>query len=75
MAYLPSGIDLRHLYLPSGGPSRLTLRRLYVLILGLPWDAPVWVAQRAADAQAEEDRKTALIDERQAYWAAHRKAN
>lgn len=33
------GIDLRDLYRPGGGPSRLTRRRLWVLVRGLPPDS------------------------------------
>jgi hypothetical protein len=36
------GIDLRDWYLESGGPSRLTTRRLQALVDNLGVDSPVW---------------------------------
>ena len=64
------GVDVRDLYLPGGGPNRLTLRRLYVLILALPFDAPLWAAMRAAAEPDEptEDDKVTRIRERTEYY-------
>jgi len=64
------GIDLLDLARPGSG---LTLRRLALLIRALPANAGVWAVMHAAAEQAEEDRKTALIEERQAYWAERRR--
>jgi hypothetical protein len=46
------GIDIRDFYTPGGGASRMTPRRLLVLIKSLPAEAPLWAAVQAADEQS-----------------------
>lgn len=50
MAY--QGIDFRDFFAPGGGPSRMTPRRLLVLIKALPADAPLWAEVQAAHEKA-----------------------
>ena len=51
---MPSCIDLRDLYLPHGGPRRLTPRRLLVLLAGLPPDALFRAALKRAEVEANK---------------------
>lgn len=62
------GIDFRDYWLPGGGPSRLSVRRLWVLVLALPWDSATHTALRAEREHAERDRLTSRRD----YYAAKR---
>jgi hypothetical protein len=43
----------------------MTLRRLAVLVRGLPDDAGVWAELAEARAQAEQDRKVSKLEDRQ----------
>ncbi len=58
-------IDLRDLYRRGSG---LTLRRLLVLVRGLPADAVLWDAMREAEAKALRPT-VEKIRERQAHYA------
>lgn len=62
-------MDLRDVWLPRGGPSRLTLRRLWVLIKALPADALTWREWHALQEKAKKPTVQAIRD-RAAYWAA-----
>lgn len=67
------GIDLRDLHLPNGGPSRLTPRRLLVLIRGLPVPGPmgggaaIWGVLEHAEKQAQKPTAD-RIRERQEFY-------
>lgn len=58
------GIDLRDLYRRGSG---LTLRRLQVLIKGLPYDASFWAALEA-EKQAEQKPAADKIRERAEFY-------
>lgn len=59
------GIDLRDYWLPGGGPSRLTMRRLVRLLKALPYDSALQGALRAATAKA----KAELLPSRRNHYA------
>lgn len=52
----PHATDLRDIYLPGGGPKRLTPRLLWLMIQRLPPDARVWAAYEAAEVLHTADR-------------------
>lgn len=59
------GIDFRDYWLPGGGPSRLSMRRLFVLVKGLPYESALYAAFRAARAKASTD----LLPSRRDHYA------
>ncbi len=69
---MSAGIDLRDLYRPRGGGSRLTLRRLLVLIRALPMDSLTWLLVGQDSEQAEQDDKITRLRERTAHYEAQR---
>lgn len=62
MAY--QGIDSRDLYRKGSG---LTLRRLWVLIQGLPWDSPLKVEVREAHEKAKVPTPDKIRDRQEHY--------
>lgn len=64
----PAGIDLRDLYRPGGGSSRLTLRRLLVLIRGLPPDSFTWLSVREHNEREERENTVTRLHERTAHY-------
>lgn len=59
------GIDFRDYWLPGGGPSRLSMRRLFVLMKALPYESELHGAFRAARARANAE----LLPSRRDYYA------
>lgn len=59
-------IDFRDYWLPGGGSSRLSLRRLLVLIAGLPYESQLQTALRAADAE----RRARILPARREHYDA-----
>lgn len=64
----PAGIDLRDLYRPGGGSSRLTLRRLRVLVRGLPPDSWTWLSVREDNEQAKADATVTRLHDRAEHY-------
>lgn len=55
------GIDFRDLWLPRGGSSRLSLRRLLVIIQGLPYESATHsLLREAQDAAASAYRRSRI---------------
>lgn len=65
------GIDFRDLHRPGSG---LTLRRLFVLVKGIPADDPLWVEWRAANAAAQKAKPDLIRDRKAAFEARNRRA-
>lgn len=62
------GIDLRDLYMPGGGISRMTWRRLHVLIRALPYDAPLWAELRDAAEKHQQEATVTHMKSRADYY-------
>lgn len=60
------GIDFRDYWMPGGGHSRLSLRRLLVLIYGLPFES---ATQAALRADAKRATQSVLAQRRDHYNA------
>lgn len=56
------GIDAREFWLPGGGPSRLSLRRMLLLIRGLPYDAAFRRELNAAERASQAHQLTGRRD-------------
>jgi hypothetical protein len=59
------GIDFRDYWLPRGGPSRLSMRRLFVLLKALPYESELHAAFRAARTKASAE----LLPSRRDHYA------
>lgn len=64
----PPATDLRDVYLPGGGPSRLTLRRLLVLVRGLGPDSLTWMAYERSQGEQQRHDNVRKLRERTAYY-------
>ena len=62
------GVDLRDFFRPGGGPSGLSLRRLWVLIGAMPYEA----AWRSAVRREAGDAKASHLKDRRHYYARKR---
>jgi hypothetical protein len=69
---MSAGVDLRDLRRPGGGPSRLTLRRLLVLVRGLPPDSLTWLLVGEDNEKAEREAKLQKLRERTAYYESQK---
>lgn len=65
---MSAGVDLRDLYRPGGGASRLTLRLVLVLLRNLPPDAMTWLLAAQDAEQDEKLAKASRIRERAAHY-------
>lgn len=66
----PHATDLRDLYRPHGGESRLTLRRLLLLVRALGPGSLTWGALEQDAERAEQHDKVAQLKERAAHYKA-----
>ena len=63
-----NGLDVRDVFLPGGGPSRLTWRRLGVLLRNLPPESRLKTALRNAASEAEIKQMADGADPSEGQW-------
>lgn len=56
------GVDFRDFWLPGGGESRLSMRRLFVLLRGFPAETVTHQRLRVEQERADATRKRGRMD-------------